>query len=1041
MSDISKPKILDRRRFLRDAVQVATGVGVGGAVLGFTTVPAEVRATDVLTKREAPSIHGGAAPAPNMSIALDGEWLIATDAKNSGRDQHWPARPVSDGRKVQVPSIIQEAFPEYHGVAWYWREFSAPVHPQNRGRFLLRFEAVDYLADVWVNGVHVGGHEGSETPFVLDVTEVVKPKAANLVAVRVLNPANDPIDGIVLKQTPHRNKYFPFFSGASYDSGGIIGSVTLLLVPAVRVEDLFVRPDWKTGSIRVQTNLRNTLGKTTRGRLCLKVAPARTGDTLSAVCHDVEVAAAPGETVVNGELQVPQARLWDLEDPFLYRVTAHLETEETSEAHDVSVRCGFRDFRVVNGYFRLNGKRIFLRSTHTGNHCPIGQILPPHSSPDLLRKDMLYAKAAGFNIVRFIGVAYPYQLDLCDEIGLMVLEESYADWLLEDSPKMKERWDRSTREMILRDRNHACLTAWQLLNETGEGTVFRHAAESLEFVRKLDDSRLVLLSSGRFDGDLSIGTVSNPGSAEWERVWGNESPGGGRIATKYPSGVGSGDFHFYPIVPQSRESEQFARTLGHDSKPVFLSEYGIGSLMNAIHEAGMYEQAGARPDLEDFQLMRRMADGLIADWKRFGMEGVYPFPEDMLCDSQRRMARHRLLGFNLVRSNPHLCGFNMTGMLDHAMTGEGIWRFWRDWKPGAMDAMQDGWWPLRWCLFVDKAHNYVGRPFRVEAVLATEDVLRPGEYPARFHISGPSGTVWERTAKVKIPELTPGQDGPLAVPVVNDEVILSTPPGSYELMANLEEGGAPLGRSWQFYLSDAAALPNVSLTVAVRGVDTKVQDWLKQHGVSCQPLEDGAPSRREVILVGDLSATGSDASHWKDLAQRMARGSVVVFLSHAALERGKDPVGWIPLAKKGRCYKFVDHLYHKECVAKAHPIFDGLQAKAILDWYYYGQVIPHFVFDGQDTPDEVVAAAFAVGYGVPDIAPSYASGILLGVYKFGDGQFIVNTFPVLDQINENPAADRLLLNLVKYSAGFVSKPLAGLPTDFDERLRSIGYSE
>ena len=206
-------------------------------------------------------------------------------------------------------------------------------------------------------------------------------------------------------------------------------------------------------------------------------------------------------------------------DSNLYRVSCRLHRGEELELQEVSVRCEFRDFRVVNGYFRLNDKRLFLRSTHTGNHCPIGQSLPPRASPDLLRKDMLYAKASGFNIVRFIGVAYPYQLDLCDEIGLMVQEESYASWLMDYSAKFKERWNRSTSEMILRDRNHVCLTAWQLLNETGDGSVFRHAADSLGFVRSLDDSRLVLLSSGRFDGDLSVGTVSNPGSNEWEHAW------------------------------------------------------------------------------------------------------------------------------------------------------------------------------------------------------------------------------------------------------------------------------------------------------------------------------------------------------------------------------------------------------------------------------------------------------------------------------------------------------------------------------------------
>jgi hypothetical protein len=207
---------------------------------------------------------------------------------------------------------------------------------------------------------------------------------------------------------------------------------------------------------------------------------------------------------------------------------------------------------------------------------------------------------------------------------------------------------------------------------------------------------------------------------------------------------GVGDIHFYPGVPQSPEDDRLLRTLGQDGKPVFLSEYGIGSLMGAIHEARRYEQVGARPDTEDYVLMRSMAERLIADWNRWGMDCVYPFPEDMVRDSQRRMARHQLLGFDLIRSNPKICDFNLTGMLDHGMTGEGMWRFWRDWKPGVMDAMQNGGWPLRWCLFVEPTHSYVGRAFKVEAVLANEDVLRPGEYPVRLRICGPTGIAWER---------------------------------------------------------------------------------------------------------------------------------------------------------------------------------------------------------------------------------------------------------------------------------------------------------
>ncbi|GEM_PF-1269279 len=70
------------------------------------------------------------------------------------------------------------------------------------------------------------------------------------------------------------------------------------------------------------------------------------------------------------------------------------------------------------------------------------------------------------------------------------------------------------------------------------------------------------------------------------------------------------------------------------------------------------------------------------------------------------------------------------------MTGEGLWTFWRQWKPATFDAVSDGWSPLRWCLFADPLHGYSGREITIEAVLANEEVLKPGEYPVRFRGAG-----------------------------------------------------------------------------------------------------------------------------------------------------------------------------------------------------------------------------------------------------------------------------------------------------------------
>ena len=224
-------------------------------------------------------------------VSLDGRWLLATDPQNAGRRERWWEQPVPEAKSTLVPWIIQDAFPGYHGVAWYWRDFVAPPNPHPQGRFLLRFWGVDFAAEVWLNGVPVGQHEDGETPFVLDVTATLKVGATNRLAVRVLNPTHQPIDGIVLNQTPHQARCLPYRAGGAYNCGGITDSVELLLAPALRVEDLYAAPDPKTGLIRIEANVRNTSPDTARARIEFTVAPAASGETLRVIALGAGVRA------------------------------------------------------------------------------------------------------------------------------------------------------------------------------------------------------------------------------------------------------------------------------------------------------------------------------------------------------------------------------------------------------------------------------------------------------------------------------------------------------------------------------------------------------------------------------------------------------------------------------------------------------------------------------------------------------------------------------------------------------------------------------
>jgi hypothetical protein len=972
----------------------------------------------------------------HIVLPLDGTWRLASDPRNpppAGFEKGWCDTVRPDAVEAPVPGIAQQGLPKKHLWFWYYKTFAAPVNPHSGGRYLLKFEAVDYWAWVWLNGKPVGEHEGPETPFVLDVTEAIKPGQDNLLAVRVLNyDEGGAMPNRAKAQAPEWMKY-----------GGITGRVDLRTAPPVRIEDVYARPDPATGAIAIQAVIRNAGGKAAKGRVEFTVASISSAGAALLDMAAVERDLPSGDTPIKAQLRVEHPQLWSLDDPYLYRVTARVTVAgETPAVDERGVRCGFRDFRVADGYFTLNGKRIFLKSTHTGNHTPLGYIGPPDC--ELLRRDLLYAKASGFNTVRFItGAAWSDQLDLCDELGLMVYEESCAAWCMQDSPKLAERFDRSLREMIVRDRNHPSLTIWGLLNETKDGPVFRHAVEALSVVRDLDETRLVLLSSGRWDGHTEIGPLANPGSRQWQNPWGMERVG---------AEGGFGDVHNYPRVPQSAEFSQFIRNLGHATKPVFLSEYGIGSLMNVVNETRHYEQAGAREDLESYAWTRSMSERLEADWKRLGLDGVYAFPEDMLAESQRLHARQRLLGFDLIRANPQLCGFNLTGMLDHGFTGEGLWTFWRRWKPAAFDAVFDGWSPLRWCLFVDAGsasplHAYAGRSVTLEAVLANEDVLKPGDYPVCLRIVGPAGVAWEKKVTVTLPAPAAGKAAPLAVPVLKEKVTLTGPTGSYVFAAALERGGAPEGGRLTFYLTDEKDLPGPKTTVTVWGIEEsdrrKCQSWLTARGLTCRPLSSPPPPEPEVILVGDQFPAAPTAEQWKDLVRRIARGSTAIFLCPSAFQRGQDPMGWVPLEKKGRRYDFHDWLYHKECVANRHPVFQGLQGPGVMDWDYYGGVIGSPIFDGQDTPDEVMTVAFAAGYGGyypgSPCPTGYASGVLLGGYRLGAGRFYINSLRILETIGSNPAADRLLLNLVGHAQKQRAQRLAEPAADFEGRLNSAIY--
>lgn len=337
---------------------------------------------------------------------MDHDWLIATDPDDQGRAAGWESSVPEAAVPASVPGVLQESFPGHHGLVWYWRFLPEAAVLGPGERYDLRFEEISYAVTAWLDGHVLGSHVGAGA-FAFDVTAQLTTPGRHVLAVRLLNPNNDRIDGIVLTETPHGNATLngDFWPGRGYNYGGITGPVEIRHRNAVEVIEICARPDLASGLVDVEFDIENGTEET-RDVLLRADLSGRT------VALGITVPAGSSQHQMT--LQVDDPRPWSPDNPSCYALTLLLTGPKPQLLRQ---RIGFRDFSVgPDGAFLLNGKRCYVRSTHTGNHTPRG--IGPERTAALLRRDLVCAKAIGLNMVRFIaGPATPEQLELCDELG------------------------------------------------------------------------------------------------------------------------------------------------------------------------------------------------------------------------------------------------------------------------------------------------------------------------------------------------------------------------------------------------------------------------------------------------------------------------------------------------------------------------------------------------------------------------------------------------------------------------------------------------
>lgn len=346
------------------------------------------------------------------------------------------------------------------GVGWYRRHFTVPA-TQSGKRHFVQFDGVMANSDVWLNGRHLGHRSNGYVSFEYELTDHVKYGGDNVLA--------------VCADTSHQP------ASRWYAGSGIYRHVRLVSVDPLHVEygGVFVTTpsvSREEATVEIALEIRNQ-GAEEREIEVHTVLQDEQGREVAA--EETSLRAGAGAVrEVKQSFTVSNPQLWDIEDPQLYTAVTSIRAQgETLD--EVRTPFGIREieFKSDTGFW-LNGRNLKLKGVclhHDGG--AVGAAVPL----EIWRYRLLKLRGMGVNALRPAhGPFAPEFLDLCDRLGLLVMDEFFDCWTV-----AKRRFDyhrhftewahRDARDTIRRDRNHPCIVLYSAGNEIRDTPKEEHA--------------------------------------------------------------------------------------------------------------------------------------------------------------------------------------------------------------------------------------------------------------------------------------------------------------------------------------------------------------------------------------------------------------------------------------------------------------------------------------------------------------------------------------------------------------------------------------
>ncbi|MDD3926975.1 MAG: glycoside hydrolase family 2 TIM barrel-domain containing protein, partial [bacterium] len=435
-----------------------------------------------------------------------------------------------------------------HDVVWYARLFQLPASFNGR-RVLLHFGAVDYQADVWVNGQFCGSHEGGHVPFKLDVTDICRQDYDNSLVLRAYDPSRD-IEIPRGKQFWQENSAGCFYTRTT----GIWQSVWLEAVGQRYIESLRITPDIDNFKAEViietdgfESGLEAETEISFKGELmtCCRATMASSSAELTPV-----IRTPSGDSS-------RYSFLWSPENPVLFDCKARL-FKDGLLLDEVETYFGMRKISVDGDRFLLNNKEIFQMLLLDQGYWPESLLTPP--GDEAIRYDIEMTKKFGFNGVRkHQKVEDPRFLYWADTMGLLVWGE--AANAFDFSRLSGERLRREFAQAVMRDYNHPCIVAWVPVNESWgvpgvyQDTVQQNYVKSLYYmIKSLDPTRPVVDNDGWEHMETDLFTLHD------------YSQSGPDIIRRYADKES--------LLTGCIHKMCSARGYGYQGRPVIITEYG-----------------------------------------------------------------------------------------------------------------------------------------------------------------------------------------------------------------------------------------------------------------------------------------------------------------------------------------------------------------------------------------------------------------------------------------------------------------------------------